>query len=159
MHYNKRETAGLAEAVFLMGDEGRQRIAVGQRASVTRTISDADINTYAALTGDRNPLHVDDGFAARSRFGRRVAHGLLTAGLISAVLGTKLPGPGALYLQQSFRFVRPVYPGDTVTATAEVTAYREDRRIVTLRTSCSDQRGELVLDGEAVVLLDPLGSL
>lgn len=142
-----------------MGDEARQRITVGQRASVSRTISDADIADYAALTGDRNPLHVDDGFAVRSRFGRRVAHGLLAAGLISAVLGTKLPGPGAIYLQQSFRFVRPVYPGDTVTATVEVTAYRDDRRIVTLRTTCSDQRGEVVLDGEAVVVLDPQGSL
>ena len=143
----------------MTGDEARQRISVGQRASVTRTISDADIATYAALTGDANPLHIDDGFAACSRFGRRVAHGLLSAGLISAVLGTKLPGPGAIYLQQSLRFVRPVYPGDSVTATVEVTAYRDDRRIVTLRTTCSDQRGEVVLDGEAVVMLDPSGRL
>lgn len=143
----------------MTGDEARQRISVGQRASVTRTISDADIATYAALTGDANPLHIDDGFAARSRFGRRVAHGLLSAGLISAVLGTKLPGPGAIYLQQSLRFVRPVYLGDSVTATVEVTAYRDDRRIVTLRTTCSDQRGEVVLDGEAVVMLDPSGRL
>lgn len=140
-------------------EEERQKIeiAVGQRASVTRTITDQDIEAYARLTGDHNPLHVDEAFALRSRFGRRVAHGLLIAGLVSAVLGTRLPGPGAIYLQQTFRFVRPVYPGDTVTATVEVTAYREDRRLATLRTTCTDQRGELVLDGEATVLLDPPG--
>ena len=143
-----------------MGDEEeRQGIAVGQQASLTRTITGDDIDAFARLTGDGNPLHVDEAFAARSRFGRRVAHGLLSAGLISAVLGTKLPGPGAIYLQQTFRFVRPVYPGDTITATVEVTAYRDDRRMATLRTTCADQRGEVVLDGEAVVLLDPPGGL
>ncbi|HLW48989.1 MAG TPA: MaoC family dehydratase [bacterium] len=133
----------------------RQTIAVGQRASLTRTITDTDISSFAALTGDRNPLHLDDAFAARSRFGRRVAHGLLCAGLISAVLGTKLPGAGAIYLQQSLRFLRPVFPGDTVTATVEVTACREDRRTATLRTTCADENGRIVLEGEAVVLLDP----
>jgi 3-hydroxybutyryl-CoA dehydratase len=139
--------------------EEQLRISVGARASLTRVISDADITAFAELTGDSNPLHVDDAFAARSRFGRRIAHGLLSAGLISAVLGTKLPGPGAIYLQQAFRFQRPVYPGDTVTATVEVTAYRDDRRIATLRTTCVDQRGETVLDGEAVVVLDPPGGV
>src|SRR5579864_4967533 len=140
-------------------DEERHGIEVGQRASLTRAISDEDIEAYARLTGDYNPLHVDEAFAVRGRFGRRVAHGLLSAGLISAVLGTRLPGPGAIYLQQTFRFERPVYPGDTVTATVEVTAYREDRRMATLRTTCADQRGEIVLDGEAIVLLDPPGVL
>jgi 3-hydroxybutyryl-CoA dehydratase len=139
--------------------EEQFRISVGARASLTRVISDTDITAFAELTGDSNPLHVDDAFAARSRFGRRVAHGLLSAGLISAVLGTKLPGPGAIYLQQTFRFQRPVYPGDTLTATVEVTAYRDDRRIATLRTTCVDQRGETVLDGEAVVVLDPPGGV
>jgi 3-hydroxybutyryl-CoA dehydratase len=139
--------------------EEQLRISVGARASLTRVISDTDITAFAELTGDSNPLHVDDAFAARSRFGRRIAHGLLSAGLISAVLGTKLPGPGAIYLQQTFRFQRPVYPGDTVTATVEVTAYRDDRHIATLRTTCVDQRGETVLDGEAVVVLDPPGGV
>src|SRR5689334_25099493 len=120
--------------------EEQLRISVGARASLTRVISDTDITAFAELTGDSNPLHVDDAFAVRSRFGRRVAHGLLSAGLISAVLGTRLPGPGAIYLQQTFRFARPVYPGDTITATVEVTAYREDRRIATLTTTCTDQR-------------------
>jgi 3-hydroxybutyryl-CoA dehydratase len=143
----------------MAADEEHPGIAVGQRASLTRTISDADIATFAELTGDGNPLHVDDAFAAHSRFGQRIAHGLLSAGLISAVLGTRLPGPGALYLQQTLRFVRPVYPGDTLTAMVEVTAYRDDRRMITLRTTCTDQRGDMVLDGEAVMLLDPPGSL
>jgi len=130
-------------------------IAVGQRASLTRTISDADITAFAALTGDHNPLHLDEAFAAQSRFGRRVAHGLLCAGLISAVLGTKLPGPGAIYLQQTLRFLRPVFPGDTITATVEVTACADGRRTATLRTTCTDAAGRHVLDGEALVLLDP----
>lgn len=142
-----------------MGQAELRGIEVGQRASLSRTITDDDIAAFARLTGDNNPLHVDASFALRSRFGRRVAHGLFSAGLVSAVLGTRLPGPGAIYLQQTLRFVRPVYPGDTVTATVEVTAYREDRRIATLRTTCSDQRGDLVLDGEAVVLLDPPAGL
>ncbi len=141
------------------GGEEHHGIEVGQRASLSRTITDDDIAAFARLTGDHNPLHVDEAFAQRSRFGRRVAHGLLSAGLVSAVLGTRLPGPGAIYLQQTFRFVRPVYPGDTVTATVEVTAYREDRRMATLRTTCTDQRGEIILDGEAIVLLDPPGVL
>lgn len=142
-----------------MAQAERRGIEVGQRASLSRTVTDADIEAFARLTGDNNPLHVDDAFALRSRFGRRVAHGMLSAALVSAVLGTRLPGPGAIYLQQTLRFERPVYPGDTVTATVEVTAYREDRRIATLRTTCSDQRGDLVLDGEAIVLLDPSAGL
>ena len=142
-----------------MAQTERRGIEVGQRASLSRTVTDADIEAFARLTGDNNPLHVDDAFALRSRFGRRVAHGMLSAALVSAVLGTRLPGPGAIYLQQTLRFVRPVYPGDTVTATVEVTAYRGDRRIATLRTTCSDQRGDLVLDGEAIVLLDPSAGL
>ncbi|HKX19377.1 MAG TPA: MaoC family dehydratase [bacterium] len=142
-----------------MGQAEGRGIEVGQRASLTRTITDNDIEAFARLTGDNNPLHVDEAFALRSRFGRRVAHGLLSAGIVSAVLGTRLPGPGAIYLRQTLRFVRPVYPGDTVTATVEVTAYRKDRRMATLRTTCTDQRGDLVLDGEAIVLLDPPAGL
>jgi 3-hydroxybutyryl-CoA dehydratase len=126
----------------------------GQRAAVTRTITLADIEAYAALVGDRNPLHVDEAFAARSRFGGRIAHGLLTAGLISTVLGMHLPGPGGVYVSQSLRFRRPVRPGDTVTATAEVTAYDPARRRLTVRTTCTNQRGETVLDGEAVLLVE-----
>lgn len=128
-------------------------LAVGQRATWSKTITAADIEAFAALTGDRNPLHLDDAFARRSRFGRPVAHGVLVAGVISAALGMVLPGPGAIYLSQTLKFLRPVYPGDTVTATIEVIAIREDKGVVTLRTTCANQAGVPVVDGEAVVLV------
>lgn len=126
---------------------------VGESASLTRTITEDDVVAFARLTGDTNPLHLDEAYARTTRFGRRIAHGLLTAGLISALLGTELPGPGAIYLEQSLRFLEPVYPGDTITATVEVTAYREDKGLVTLRTECFNQQGEQVLTGEAVLLV------
>ncbi len=126
----------------------------GQKAAVTRTISEADIEAYAHLTGDLNPLHMDPEFASGSRFGGRIAHGMLTAGLISAVLGMHLPGPGGIYLSQTLTFLRPVRIGDTITATAEVTSYDAERRRLRLRTSCVNQRDEAVLDGEAVLLVD-----
>jgi 3-hydroxybutyryl-CoA dehydratase len=127
----------------------------GQRATFTKTITEADITGYAGLTGDFNPLHVDDGFARQSRFGGRIAHGMLTAGLISAVLGMRLPGPGAIYVSQSLSFKRPVRAGDTITATAEVMRFHPGRRLLTLRTTCHNQRREVVVEGEAVLLLDP----
>lgn len=130
------------------------RFAPGQKASVTRTITAADIETFAALTGDRNPLHLDAAYAARTRFGERIAHGMLTAGLISTVIGMHLPGPGGIYASQTLKFVRPVRIGDAITASAEVVAFDSDRRRLTLRTTCTNQRGETVLDGEAVVLVD-----
>jgi len=129
---------------------------VGQRATFVKTITRADIEAFAEVTGDRNPLHLDDAFARRSRFGRPIAHGALVAGVISAALGMVLPGPGAIYLSQTLKFLRPVFPGDTVTATVEVTAYRADKGIVTLRTTCANQSGDPVVDGEAMLLvLDP----
>jgi acyl dehydratase len=130
------------------------RFALGQSASVTRTISAADIETYARLIGDFNPLHVDEAFAAQSRFGGIIAHGMLTAGLISAVLGMHLPGPGGVYLSQSLKFLRPVRVDDTITSTVEVVSFDERRRRLTLRTACTNQRGEVVVEGEAVVLVD-----
>ena len=134
-----------------------RQFSPGEQASVTKTITAADVEAFADLTGDRNPLHVDEAFAARSRFGGRIAHGLLTAGLLSTVLGMRLPGPGGIYVSQTLRFRRPVYIGDAVTATAEVVAYDADRRRLTLKTTCTNQRGETVLDGEAVLLVDPAG--
>ena len=126
---------------------------LGQRATFSKTITEADIQGFADLTGDRNPLHLDAEFARRSRFGRPIAHGLLVAGIISAALGTRLPGAGAIYVSQSLRFLKPVYPGDTVTATVEVIAWREDKGVVTLRTTCANQAGDLIIDGEAVLLV------
>lgn len=129
--------------------------APGQQASLTKTISEADVYAFAGITGDFNPLHVDAEFAQQSRFGERIAHGILTAGLISAVLGTRLPGPGGVYLSQTLKFLKPVRFGDTITATAEVVSYRSDKRILTLRTSCRNQRGETVAEGESMLLVDP----
>ncbi len=129
----------------------------GQRASVTKTLTEADAAAFADLSGDFNPLHMDAAFAARSRFGERIAHGMLTASLISTVLGMHLPGPGGIYVSQTLRFLRPVRFGDTVTAAAEVVAYDAERRRLTLRTTCANQRGEMVLDGEAVLVVDPPG--
>ncbi len=137
-----------------MADDSHPRgLRVGQRATRAKTITEADIQAFAGLSGDRNPLHLDEGFARRSRFGRPIAHGILAAGVISAALGMDLPGPGAIYLSQTLKFLRPVYPGDTVTATVEVIAFREDKGIVTLRTTCANQAGEPVVDGEAVLLV------
>ena len=130
-------------------------IRIGQRATVSRVIGAAEIRAFADLTGDRNPLHLDEAFARRSRFGKPIAHGMLTAGIVSAALGMSLPGPGAIYRSQTLRFLGPVYPGDTVTATVEVTAYRAEKRLVTLRTICTNQEGKAVLDGEAVLVVDP----
>lgn len=126
---------------------------VGASASLTRTITDEDIRTFARISGDANPLHLDDAFAGATRFGRRVAHGFLVASLVSAVLGTKLPGPGAIYLDQRLRFLKPVFPGDTITARVEVTGYRPEKGVVTLNTGCFNQNGEEVIGGQAILLV------
>jgi 3-hydroxybutyryl-CoA dehydratase len=133
-------------------------LQVGETASLSKTITDEDIRAFAALTGDENPVHLDDSFAQTTRFGRRIAHGMLGATLISAVLGNQLPGQGSVYLSQTLQFVAPIFPGDTVTARVTVTRIREDKPIVTLETTCSNQRGEPLIKGEAVILFQPAGS-
>jgi 3-hydroxybutyryl-CoA dehydratase len=125
---------------------------VGTVESVTRTITDADVAAFAHLTGDNNPVHLNAEYAATTRFGEPIAHGILTTGLISAVIGTKLPGLGAIYLNQTLKFVAPVFHGDTITASAEVIATRPEKRILTLRTACVNQHGATVIEGEAVVM-------
>ncbi len=132
----------------------RDDFQIGETASFSKTITESDIYAYAGLSGDFNPVHVNAEFAQKTRFKERIAHGMLTAGLISAVLGMKLPGPGAIYLSQQMEFLKPVRIGDTITATAEVQAYNPDKRILTLRTACTNQRGEVVLEGRAVVMMD-----
>jgi 3-hydroxybutyryl-CoA dehydratase len=127
---------------------------VGDTASVSKTITDADIRTFADLVGDHNSVHLDDEFSKKTRFGRRIAHGMLSASLISTCIGAKLPGNGAIYLSQTFRFVAPVYPGDTVTAKVTITKVRDDKPIVTLETVCFNQNEEAVVKGEAVVLVE-----
>jgi 3-hydroxybutyryl-CoA dehydratase len=126
---------------------------LGQVAEVSRTISAADIDAFAQLTGDDNPVHLDEAFAAQTQFGGRIAHGMLSAGLISAVLGTQLPGPGAIYLGQSLRFVAPVRPGDTITARVEVIELWPEKRRIRLQTTCTNQEGETVIHGDAQMLL------
>ena len=128
--------------------------ALGETASLTRTVTESDVQQFADLVGDHNPVHVDDTFAKKTRFGRRIAHGMWGVSLISAVLGTRLPGPGTIYLSQTIQFLAPVYPGDTVTAEVTVVKVREDKPIVTLETLCQNQDGEVVLKGEAVVLVE-----
>lgn len=125
--------------------------ALGARAARSRTITESDIVLYAGISGDLNPIHMDEEYAAHSPFGKRIAHGFLTAGLISAVLGNDLPGTGTIYLSQTLKFLAPVGIGDTVTASVEVIAVREDKRLLTLRTDCTNQEGTLVLTGEATV--------
>ena len=125
---------------------------VGDSAEMRKTIGEEDVRAFAELTGDRNPVHLDEEYAAGTRFGRRIAHGMLGASLISAVLANELPGRGTVYLSQTLRFTAPVFPGDTVTARVVVTHVREDKPVVTLETVCTNQRGERVVEGEAVVL-------
>lgn len=127
-------------------------LKIGDHASRTKTITDADIRAFAQASGDTNPIHLDETFAATTRFGRRIAHGMLTASLISAVLGNDLPGTGTIYLSQSMSFKAPVFLDDTITARVEVIAYREDKRIATFKTTCTNQDGVVVLEGEAMAI-------
>ena len=130
-----------------------ERLALGQTAEMAKTVTEADVVLFAGVTGDFNPVHVDAVAAERSRFGGRIAHGMLSAGFVSAVLAMRLPGPGTIYLSQSLRFTRPVRIGDTVTARVEIAELVPAKRRVRLITTCLNQRGETVLEGEAVVMV------
>lgn len=130
------------------------KVKVGDTASLTRKVLDADIRAFAELSGDHNPIHLDDGYAATARFGQRIAHGMLGASFISAVIANDLPGTGSIYLGQTLKFLAPVYLGDTVTARVTVTKIRDDKPIVTLECVCENQRGETLIKGEALVLVE-----
>ncbi len=127
-------------------------LAVGHSASLTKTISHEDLQRFAEISLDTNPVHFDEAFARTTRFGGVIAHGMIPAGLISAVIGTRLPGPGSIYLGQTLQFKRPVRPGETLTATVTVVSLRADKKIATLTTTVSNEAGEAVLTGEATVL-------
>jgi 3-hydroxybutyryl-CoA dehydratase len=127
-------------------------LELGITAQRTHVISDETIRAFAQASGDTNPVHLDDAYAVTTPFGRRIAHGMLSAGIISAVLGNDLPGPGTIYLGQELKFKAPVYIGDTITATVELVKYRDDKRIATFRTTCTNQDGVVVVEGEAVVI-------
>jgi acyl dehydratase len=126
-------------------------IRIGESASASRTITQTDIVLYAGLTGDFNPMHMDDEYAKRTRFGERIAHGTITLGLIAPVIGMKLPGEGSVLLNISGSFLKPVKVGDTITARAEVASKDERRRFVTLKLSFTNQTGASVATGEALV--------
>jgi 3-hydroxybutyryl-CoA dehydratase len=131
------------------------RLRVGATATYSKTVTEEDVERFAAVTGDVNPVHLDEAFAQTTRFGKRIAHGMLTAGLISTVLGTRLPGLGAIYVSQSLRFLRPVFIGDTVTAIATIESYDRDRGRMKVATVCVNQGGQEVVTGEADLLYQP----
>ncbi|HVC61729.1 MAG TPA: MaoC family dehydratase [Acetobacteraceae bacterium] len=131
-------------------------LRVGQTASLAKTITEADILMYAAVSMDTNPAHMDAESAKTSIFGERIAHGMLAAGVISGVLGTQLPGPGTLYMRQSLRFAAPVKIGATVRATVTVTALNPEKKRATLSTVCT-VGDEVVIDGEAYVQVPSRG--
>ncbi|MBZ0316105.1 MAG: MaoC family dehydratase [Anaerolineae bacterium] len=123
----------------------------GASASRTKTFTDEDVRIFAHLTGDTNPVHLDADYAATTVFGQRIVHGMLTSALISAVLANDLPGPGTIYLGQNLKFKKPVFIGDTITATVTISQVRAERKIVTFETTCTNQNGEVVIEGEATV--------
>jgi len=133
--------------------EERTEFTVGEEATLTKTVTLADIETFARISGDTNPLHLDDDYARSTRFGGRIAHGMLVAGLISAVLGTQLPGPGAVYLGQELRFTAPVRPGDTLTARVRVAEFNSAKGRIALSTEVVNQDGTTVVSGEARLVM------
>jgi acyl dehydratase len=127
-------------------------IEIGQTATYTKTVEDRDIQLFAAASGDVNPVHLDDEFAAGTMFKERIAHGMLTGAFISAALAMQLPGPGTIYLGQTLRFRLPVKIGDTITVTLEVVEKKEKRQYVTLDCKATNQDGKLVATGTAEVM-------
>jgi acyl dehydratase len=128
-------------------------LKIGDSFSTERLVTDELIRKFAEISGDHNPIHLDDEFAKTTRFGRRIAHGMLSGALISAVLGYEFKERKIVYLSQTMKFTAPVYLDDTVTATATVTNIREDKGIVILETVCTNQNGETLVKGEAVVMI------
>lgn len=127
-------------------------LKLGDSAYVEKTISESDVYLYAGITGDLNPAHVNEVEAGKSMFKGRIAHGMLSAGLISAVLGTQLPGPGTIYMGQQLKFTRPVRFGDTIRATATVQEMNVEKNRCVISTICTNQNGEVVIDGTATVM-------
>jgi 3-hydroxybutyryl-CoA dehydratase len=127
------------------------QIKVGDIAEFAKTVTETDVYLYAGITGDFNPAHVNEAYAKNTFFKTRIAHGMLTAGFISAILANQLPGPGTIYLKQELSFLAPVRMGDTITGRVEVLELIAERNLVRLKTSCTNQDGVMVLDGEALV--------
>ena len=129
-----------------------EEIQIGDKASFTKTVSESDVYQFAGITGDFNPIHINSEHARNTIFKERIVHGILTTGLISAVIGTKLPGTDTIYLSQKVDFKAPVKIGDTVTAEVEVLEKKDRKKIIRLRTIVKNQLDEIVVDGEAVVM-------
>ncbi|WP_372929047.1 MaoC family dehydratase [Methyloceanibacter sp.] len=140
-------TASLGHGYYL------EDLSPDMEASVSKTITDEDVRAFAKLSGDINPVHIDDDFAAGTMFKKRIAHGFLTGALFSTVLGTKLPGPGCIYMSQTMKFKGPVYIGDEVVATCKITAVDTEKARVALACDCS-VNGKTVLAGEALMMVD-----
>jgi len=129
-----------------------EQISIGMTASYSQTVTDSDIKGFAGISGDRNPVHVDEVYAENSRYKKRIAHGLMTASYFSALFGTKIPGEGCVYVSQSLNFKRPVYIGDTVTATVVVTKVDMDKKRVFFKTTCK-VKNKIVTDGDAEIFI------
>ena len=128
-------------------------ISIGDKFAKTRKVTDELVRAFAEVSGDYNPIHLDEAFAAQTRFGRRIAHGMLSGAFISAVLGYEFEERKIVYLSQKMKFVSPVFIGDTITTTAIVKQIREERGIVTLETICTNQAGTVTVQGEAMVMI------
>lgn len=129
-----------------------EELSIDQTIEYTKTVSQEDVQSFADITGDFNPVHLDAEFAATTSFGKPIAHGMLSAGFISAAIGTKLPGPGCIYLEQNLKFRAPVFIGQEVVTKITITDINERRRRVTLKTVCESE-GKAVVTGEAVVMV------
>ena len=134
-----------------MAGKSIEQIRVGDAAEFSKTVTETDVYLYAGITGDLNPAHLNEAYAKGTFFKTRIAHGMLTAGFISSILGMQLPGPGTIYMRQSLSFLAPVRFGDTITARAEVVEVIAEKNRVRLKTTCTNQDGIVVLDGEALV--------
>lgn len=131
---------------------GFERFEVGMKASTSKTITETDVILFAGVSTDINPVHLDEEAAKKGIFGKRVAHGILVSGLISAVLGNKLPGPGSIYMGQELRFLAPVFIGDTITAEVEITELIPEKSRIKLNTVCTNQDGKVVISGSALIM-------
>lgn len=129
---------------------------VGDFITETRFVNESDVQDFARVSGDINPIHLDDAYAAKTRFKKRIAHGMIAASFVSKIVGTRFPGYGSIYVSQTYKFRNPIYIGDSIVAEIRAIAVREDKPIVTLSTICRNQNGDVLLEGEAVVFYEPV---
>lgn len=134
------------------------KFKIGQKTEISRTITFKDVENFADIIGDHNPIHLDEKYARNTLFGRRIVHGMFGASLLSSIISLELPGPGAIYLKQSLNFKRPVFIDDTIKAMVRIIALEEkkDKIFLTLETICTKDNGDVVIDGQAVVLVNNL---